>query len=182
MQSKNQATQSLVPDSPYHEKAAEIQLVILDIDGVLTDGRLYYGNNGEAIKVFDVKDGLGIKQLQKAGIEVALLSNGRSEEMVLARAQDLGIKTVYVGRSPKITILESWLKERALEPTHVAYIGDDLNDIPVLEAVGLSACPHDAVDAVKKTVDIQLAKKGGRGAVREFSDHLLTARQATVDA
>ena len=150
-----------------------LKMIVLDIDGVLTDGRLYYGADGEALKAFNVKDGMGIKQLQHAGLEVALLSNGRADRLVAARANDLGIKTFYVGRAKKLDILNLWLKERDFGAGSIAYMGDDLNDLPIMDAVGFTISPQDAAPAVLAEVDLVIDRNGGDAAVRAFADWLL---------
>ena len=149
-----------------------IRLLILDVDGVLTDGKIIYNDRGEEIKAFDVRDGHGLKLLMRSGIEVAFIT-GRESKVVIHRARDLGIEQVYQNVTNKIEIYEKILKERKLEDKNVGFIGDDLVDIPVLRRVGFSAAVLDAVPEVKEIVDYVAGKKGGAGAVREICELLL---------
>jgi 3-deoxy-D-manno-octulosonate 8-phosphate phosphatase (KDO 8-P phosphatase) len=152
---------------------ADIKLLVLDVDGVMTDGGMYFTENGDQFKKFNTKDGMGIMNLQKKGIEVCIISNGFKGESIKARAQILGITKCYVGRDPKLGILETWVKEMKIDLLNVAMIGDDINDLSIMEKVGLSAAPIDAVPQVLERATITLAKKGGEGCVREFIDNFL---------
>jgi 3-deoxy-D-manno-octulosonate 8-phosphate phosphatase (KDO 8-P phosphatase) len=149
--------------------------VILDVDGVLTDGRLHYGPQGEALKVFDVRDGHGIKLLRAAGIEVAILS-ARRAEMVTVRARELGIAHVIQGESDKRAGLQRLLAATRMQAAHCAYIGDDWPDLPVLAQVGLPATVADAAPEVRRAAAWTAAARGGRGAVREFAEFILRAQ------
>lgn len=151
-----------------------IKLVILDVDGVFTDGGLYYSSAGEDAKRFNVKDGMAIKKAMDKGFDFGIISASLKSEVVEIRAKILGIKNVYVGTTPKLEILESWLYEKGLSYENVAYIGDDINDIPILEKVGLSAVPADGVDAAKRSASIVLKKGGGQGCIRELIEGYLT--------
>ena len=153
-------------------KLKDIRLILLDVDGVLTDGRIGLLPGGEEIKFFSIYDGLAIRLAMKVGWEVGFLS-GRTSEEVAARARELGIQIVVQGSRDKIKDLEKILEERNLEASEVAYMGDDLPDLPVLKRVGFSAAPDNAVEAVKNTVDYVTHEKGGNGAVREIVDLLL---------
>lgn len=157
------------------EKLKPIKLLLLDVDGVLTDGKILYNDTGEEIKAFDVKDGHGIKLLLRSGMEVALVT-GRESQVVLHRARDLGIEQVYQNVKNKIEIYETILKEKKLSDTSVAFIGDDLVDIPVLRRVGFSATVWDAMPEVKEVVDYTASRRGGEGAVREICELLLKAQ------
>ncbi len=151
-----------------------IKLLVLDVDGTLTDGGIYISESGEQSKKFNVKDGMGIVQVQKAGIAVGIISHSNSSGMVEKRASMLKIKHVYVGKQSKLEVLEDWAAKLELSLSEVAYIGDDLNDLEAMEAVGVSACPADAAQLVREKADHVLTKDGGKGAVREFIDlHLL---------
>lgn len=151
-----------------------IKLLILDVDGTMTDGGIYIMENGQQFKKFNSRDGMGIKLLQKAGIEVGIISNGKTASMVKTRADMLGMSRCYVGELPKMEVLNSWMAELGIDLSQVGMVGDDINDLPVMEKAGLSACPADAVKAVKEKVDIVLQLKGGEGCVRELIDnHLL---------
>lgn len=150
-------------------------MLILDVDGVLTDGFVIIDDNGHETKNFNVRDGHGLKMIQRYGIKVALLT-GRQSEVVKHRARDLGIKEIHQKVFNKKEVFAKILKKNKLTADQVAFIGDDIVDIPVLKAVGFSAAVADAVDVVKKTVDYITKNNGGRGAVREICDMLLQAQ------
>lgn len=155
------------------EKANNIQMVIMDCDGVLTDGSMIFTAEGDELKVFNAKDGMGIVQLHKKGIKTGIISAGIEPRPIYKRAEMLGIENVYVGTRPKIEVLNEWLNELGILPENVAYIGDDLSDLSIMEIVGFTACPADAVAAVREAVDIILPLKGGEGVVREWIDRYL---------
>lgn len=155
------------------EKLQHIKLLLLDVDGVLTDGGVYMDANGVESKKFNAKDGVGIKALLKQGIQVGIISAAKSKEIVLKRAEMLDIKLVYVGMEEKLTILEQWMQQYEFKKEEVAYIGDDIIDYQILKNVGISACPADAHESIIDEVDIILNHKGGEGCVREFIDLLL---------
>lgn len=153
---------------------ADLKMLVMDCDGVLTDGGMTFTKSGDEIKRFNAKDGLGLKQLQKSGWQLGIISAGISTGLVEKRAQMLGIERVYVGQAPKLEILDQWLADLGLKYQEVCYIGDDLSDLPILERVGYSACPANAVKAVLQAVDQVLQLPGGEGCVRELiDDHLL---------
>ncbi|WP_416868101.1 MAG: KdsC family phosphatase [Imperialibacter sp.] len=152
-----------------------IRLLILDVDGTLTDGGIYIMEDGSQFKKFNSRDGMGIRLLQKAGIEVGIISNGKTTSMVQARADMLGMTKCYVGEAKKMDVLEAWMTEMGIGLDQVGMVGDDINDLPVMEKAGLSACPADAVKAVKEKADIVLQLKGGEGCVRELIDNYLLA-------
>jgi 3-deoxy-D-manno-octulosonate 8-phosphate phosphatase (KDO 8-P phosphatase) len=152
-----------------------IRLLVLDVDGVLTDGRLYYGPRGEALKVFHVHDGQGLVQLQRAGVAVAVIS-GRRSPMVSTRCRELGIRHVFQGASDKLPVLERLLRRLRLTAAECACVGDDLPDLPLIERVGLSYAVADAVPAVRRRADRVTRARGGRGAVREVCEQLLRGR------
>ena len=149
-----------------------IRLVAFDVDGVLTDGSITYDENGVEYKTFNVKDGCGIVRLHSAGIVTAIIT-ARNNGTVFHRAKNLGIKELYQGQKNKIEKLEELLAKYSLSYDEVAYMGDDLPDICILEKVRLAGCPADAVDEVKKISNWHALKNGGRGAVREFCDYIL---------
>ena len=151
----------------------KIKLLVLDVDGTLTDAGVYILEDGSQFKKFNARDGLGIKMAMKAGIEVGLISHSLVTQMVESRANMLGMKYYYVGQESKLDILNGWIEKLNLTLDEVAFIGDDVNDKEIMEAVGLTACPSDAVEAIKKVADILLSKKGGKGCVREFIDEYL---------
>lgn len=153
-------------------KFSSVKLLALDVDGVLTDGGLYYTETGEEFKKFNVKDGLGLKLLMQNGIQVAILSSSNSQA-TLHRAELLGVKYVFIGIEDKLTQLQLLCQQLGLELGQVAYMGDDLVDLPVMQAVG---CPIAVADAMPKNQDVAIyitQKKGGEGAVREVCDLLI---------
>ncbi|HSY05320.1 MAG TPA: HAD hydrolase family protein [Steroidobacteraceae bacterium] len=149
-----------------------IRLLVLDVDGVLTDGRLYFGARGEAFKVFDVRDGYGIVQLQRAGVTVAVISKRRSP-MVVVRCRELGVRHVHQGVSDKLGVFARLCGRLRLTPAACACVGDDLPDLPLLRAAALSFAVADAHPEVRRAADIVTRQGGGRGAVREVCDRLL---------
>ncbi len=150
----------------------ELRLLLLDVDGVLTDGRLMILPNGEEVKVFSVYDGMAIQMAQRAGMEVAFLS-GRAGPATRHRAAELGVETVIEGSGDKLRDFEALLRSRQLEPAAVAYVGDDLPDLPVLQRVGFAAAPENAAAPVKSAVHYITRARGGHGAVREIVDLIL---------
>jgi 3-deoxy-D-manno-octulosonate 8-phosphate phosphatase (KDO 8-P phosphatase) len=152
-----------------------IRLLILDVDGVLTDGRLYFGPRGEALKVFDVRDGFGLVQLQRAGFAVAVVS-GRRSPMVAVRCRELGVRHLYQGVADKLGVFARLCARLKLTPAACAFVGDDIADLPMIRAAGLSFAVADADRAVRRAADIVTRRPGGRGAVREVCDHLLALR------
>jgi YrbI family 3-deoxy-D-manno-octulosonate 8-phosphate phosphatase len=154
-------------------KTKNIKLFVVDIDGVLTDGGMYFSESGDQMKKYNTKDGMGIMKLQEKGIQVAFLSSGFTNKMISSRAEMLGVKLCYVGRDKKIDVLSQWLTDLSLDFKQVAYLGDDVNDLGCIRKVGLSACPSNALNTVKTEVDIILSLKGGGGCAREFIDNYL---------
>ncbi|OGR04352.1 MAG: hypothetical protein A2520_00045 [Deltaproteobacteria bacterium RIFOXYD12_FULL_53_23] len=155
--------------------AKEIRLLLLDVDGVLTDGSVVYAQSGSELKSFNTKDGFGIRLLQEAGVEVGLIT-ARSSEAVQRRAQDLKLAHVYQGVRNKIDIFARILAEQQLVAKEVAYMGDDWLDLPLLSRVGLAVTVADAVAEVKAVVHYVTRREGGRGAVREVCDLIIEAR------
>lgn len=149
---------------------SKIKLVVADVDGTLTDAGVYITANGDEIKKFNAHDGMGMRILLEAGIEVGIISSSITTKMVEKRAEMLGLKYCYVGMDSKLTVLERWRKELGLDYSEIAFMGDDINDKEVMEKVGLSACPSNAVDSIKCLADIVLERKGGEGCFREFVD------------
>ena len=156
-------------------KAENIKLLILDVDGVLSDGKVYFSNQGDELKSFNIKDGLGIKLLQKSGIQVAIIT-GRDSKIVAHRANELGIKLVFQGRSDKRATFNELLEQLNLNADQVAHMGDDLPDMPLMKMAGLGLCVSDAHQFVQQHADWVAQTKGGEGAVREVADWLLTAQ------
>ena len=167
-------------DRIMHKKIEAVRLFILDVDGVLTDGRIIMDDNGREIKQFDVRDGHGLKLLMRYGIGVVLLT-GRKSAVVEHRARDLGIEEVHQGIWNKVEVSESILQNRDLRYDQVAFVGDDIVDIPLLRRVGFSVAVADAADEVKRIVDFVTQKKGGRGAVREICEIILLAQDKWAD-
>lgn len=163
------------------QRAARIRLVVLDVDGVLTDGRLYYGPHGEAMKVFDVRDGHGIKMLLGRGIEVAILS-ARDSPIVAQRARELGIARVLQGRGDKARAFNELLAETKVSADETAFVGDDLPDLPVLRQAGLAATVDDARDEVKAVAHWIAPRPGGRAAVRAIAEFILRAQAVDITA
>ena len=149
-----------------------IKLVLLDVDGTLTDGGIYRGNNGEELKRFNVKDGYAIVNAQKLGIEFGIIT-GRKSELVEIRSNELKIKYLYQGISEKTVILEEIMQKTGLKKEEIAYMGDDLNDILIMKQSGLTGTPKDAADEVIQIADFVSEKNGGSGAVREFVEYIL---------
>jgi len=155
--------------------ANNIKLLLLDVDGVLTDGRLYFTNSGEEFKSFHTLDGHGIKMLMSTGVDVGIIT-GRQSEIVRKRCADLGIKILFQGREDKLNVLHQIITEKSITHDSIAYAGDDLPDLPVLRAVGLSFSVPGGHDAVTTAVHAITDAHGGSGAVREITDYLITAR------
>lgn len=156
------------------ERAARVELLVLDVDGVLTDGGMYYGSTGEALKRFDVKDGHSLVMARLTQLKVAWLS-ARSSPAVEARARELRITSLIQGERYKRAALEKLLAEVGIAASACAYMGDDLNDLPPLAVVGLPACPADAVLEVRQQALFIAQNPGGRGAVRELVELCLRA-------
>jgi 3-deoxy-D-manno-octulosonate 8-phosphate phosphatase (KDO 8-P phosphatase) len=154
------------------KKIAPIKLAIFDVDGVLTDGGLRYGPNGEELKVFNTLDGHGLKMLMDSGVSVAIIS-GRSSKALEKRAKDLGIKHLVMGVADKAIAYRAMLKKLKLSENEVASIGDDIVDLPILLHCGFSACVPSAPDDVKSRVDVITKKYGGHGASREFCEMIM---------
>ena len=157
------------------DRAAKIRLLILDVDGVLSDGLIYMGNNGEELKAFNVRDGYGIRCALTSEIEVAIIT-GRNAKLVEDRCKTLGITHLYLGQSDKLLAFHELLNKLAVSADEVAYIGDDLIDWPVMAEVGLSIAVADAHPLLLPRADYVTRINGGRGAVREVCDLLLLAQ------
>ncbi|MGE5400414.1 MAG: KdsC family phosphatase [Ignavibacteriales bacterium] len=158
------------------ERARKIKFVLTDSDGVLTDTGVYYGENGEMLKRFSIRDGMGVERLKLlTGIETGIIT-GENSEPVKRRAEKLNITELYLHCKDKAAQLDKILIAKNLEASEVAYIGDDTNDLEIIERVGLSACPADAVSFVKKTADYICSSKGGGGAFREFVELIIFAQ------
>jgi len=156
-------------------KAAEIKMIILDVDGVMTDGRTFVNEQRIEAKAFSYRDGFGIYMASKVGIKFGIIT-GRKSPIVELRAEQLGIEEVHQGFENKDVILEDILKRNGINYNEVAYMGDDLFDIPVMRVVGLSATPADGEDEVKAVTDWVAPRNGGHGAVRDFIELILKAK------
>jgi 3-deoxy-D-manno-octulosonate 8-phosphate phosphatase (KDO 8-P phosphatase) len=159
----------------FHPALRRARLLVLDVDGVLTDGRLYYGAKGEALKTFHVRDGHGVKQVAAAGITIAIIS-GRKSPAVARRARELGIKHVFQGVSDKLAVLGKLLAKLGVPAEHCVCVGDDTPDAPVLAAAGLGIAVADAHADARAVAQLVTSLPGGRGAVREVCDWLVAAR------
>jgi len=162
-------------DPALRERAEKIRLLVLDVDGVLTDGRLYFDNAGKEMKAFNTRDGLGMKALQRCGIEVAVIT-GRKSEIVSQRMAQLDIRHVYQGRVDKLNAFTHLLEATGLDAEQVCFAGDDWIDLPVLLRVGLAISVADADAHVKKHVHWVTQRNGGEGAVREICNLILAAQ------
>jgi 3-deoxy-D-manno-octulosonate 8-phosphate phosphatase (KDO 8-P phosphatase) len=162
---------------PQRSLLRRLRLLVLDVDGTLTDGRLYYGADGEALKAFDVRDGHGMRLLSLAGVKLALLT-GRRADLVEARSRELSIEHVIGKSRAKGEAIERLAAEAQVPLAETAFMGDDVNDLPALRKVALSCAPRDAASEVLREVDWVSSRDGGRGAVRELCELLLAARGA----
>ncbi len=156
-------------------KAAGIKLLLLDVDGVLTDGRIIIDDNGIETKQFDVRDGQGISLLMRAGIDVGFIT-GRTSRVVDHRARDLGVRLVFQGISDKLSCYDEIKRQLALKDNQIAFVGDDMVDLPVLSRVGLSLSVSDGWPELSGAVDYITAAPGGHGAVREVAELLLKSQ------
>ena len=150
-----------------------IKLLVLDVDGVMTDGGMYFTESGDQFKKFNTKDGMAILHLTKSDFQVAIISSGFRGESVHRRAEMLGIQHCTVSRDSKMDTLNKLCSTLGIGLENVAMIGDDVNDLAVMKKIGLAACPRDAVNSVKQVCDIILTLKGGQGCVREFIDQYI---------
>lgn len=150
----------------------KIKMLVMDVDGTLTDGQIYIGPNGETMKVFSCKDGLGIKELlPKLGI-IPVIITGRNSIIMENRAKELHIQELYQGVADKLPLLKQIAQRHGLTAEEIAYIGDDLNDLDCVNYCGLTACPQDAEEAIRRIVSYVCPREGGRGAVRDFIEYM----------
>jgi YrbI family 3-deoxy-D-manno-octulosonate 8-phosphate phosphatase len=149
-----------------------LKAVVMDVDGVLTDGGMYYGPSGEMMKKFNTKDGMAMELLQKAGIRIAWIT-GEQTDIVKKRAEKLNVSDIYTGVKDKLNSLNMFLSKYNISYDYVCYMGDEVNDIEAMKKVGVSVAVQDAVSEVKALADIVLTKKGGEGAVRELAELIL---------
>ena len=156
---------------------ANIRLLVMDVDGVMTDGKITYTSDGQELKSFNIKDGLGIKRAQASGIETAIIT-GRTSPIVERRARELGIAHLVQGREDKLAALSDLVGQLNLSLDQVAYIGDDLPDLTAIESVKLGACPADAAIEVKSKANWVSTRSGGDGCVRELCDLLVSHKSS----
>ncbi|MBV6644394.1 MAG: HAD-IIIA family hydrolase [Cyclobacteriaceae bacterium] len=150
-----------------------IKLLVLDVDGTMTDAGVYIMEDGKQFKKFNARDGIGIRMAMKAGIEVGIISHSLVSQMVDARANMLGMKYYYTGQRSKLEVLNEWIHELEISLDQVAFIGDDVNDLEIMNHVGHTACPADAVPPIKEIANHVLSLRGGEGCVREYIDKFL---------
>ena len=155
----------------------KIKLLLTDVDGVLTDTGVYYSVSGEELKRFSLRDGMGVERLRKlAKIDTGIIS-GEKSLLVRKRADKLDIDELHLGIKNKLSVLNKICKSKGLSEDEIAYVGDDVNDLEVIQAVGVSACPSDAMKEITSKVDIVLENKGGHGAFREFAEILIESKK-----
>ena len=158
------------------EQAKKIKLLILDVDGVLTDGRIIYDNYGDELKFFNVNDGLGVFLLRKAGIKTVIIT-ARKTRAVVKRAKDMRVAAVYSNHY-KLGIYQKVLKKFGVKDEEVCFMGDDLLDLPLIKRAGLAACPPNAVEEVRNSSHYVTQKHGGKGAVREVIEIILKSQNS----
>jgi 3-deoxy-D-manno-octulosonate 8-phosphate phosphatase (KDO 8-P phosphatase) len=159
------------------DKAKKIKLLLLDVDGVLTDNRLIYGDDGQEYKAFYTRDGHAMVLIQKSGIDIGIIT-GRKSDLVTKRMQDLKVKHVYQGVPDKLPTFEALMDKLNIQLDQVAYMGDDILDLPILRRVGLSSCPKDSDPEVLNRVDYVSEFNGGRGAVRDLCEFIMKAQDS----
>ncbi len=161
-------------------RAKKIKLVISDNDGVFTDNGVYYSERGEEMKRYSIRDGMGVERLRNIGIDTAIMT-GEVSPSIMKRAEKLGMKRLYLGVKDKLAMLATLLEETGLQKHELAYIGDDVNDREILDAIapfGLTGCPRDATIFVEPSVHYRSAADGGYGAFRDFAEWLIALRTA----
>ncbi len=162
-----------------NEKLVKIKLLVMDVDGTLTDSAMYYSERGEELKRFSTRDGMAITLLHKNSIDTAILTS-ESSKIAVARAEKLKIKHIVTGSRNKTQAIEDLSKKLSLKIENIAYIGDDVNDAHAMRLVGYSACPSDAVEQIQDIADHICSKTGGNGAVREFAELILKSQNKSV--
>ena len=175
--STRQISKRVLPSRSRGNILKKLRLFATDVDGVLTDGGMYFGESGEEMKKFQAHDGMGIKLLQAEGIITAIITM-ENTKLVARRAEKLGIPEIHQGVRDKLAVIRQLVEKYQLTLDQAAYMGDDVNDLPALRAVGFSGAPADCVDPVRRAAHYLCRKKGGDGAVREVVDLILTARGA----
>ena len=157
------------------ERAKQIKLIIFDVDGVLTDGSLYFSDDGQEMKAFNSRDGHGMKMLRESGVEVAIIT-GRTSNVVTHRMENLGIKHVYQGQHEKLPAFLTLIDKLGVKADEVAYVGDDVIDLPIMRRVGLAVAVQDAHGWVKRHAHWQTPNDGGRGAARDICELIMEAQ------
>jgi 3-deoxy-D-manno-octulosonate 8-phosphate phosphatase (KDO 8-P phosphatase) len=165
-----------IPMSDFNARAAKVRLVLTDVDGVLTDGGVFYGSDGEVMKRFNIRDGMGVERLRDIGVEVGIIT-GEKSESVVRRAEKLRIELVHLYAKDKKATLEEILSKHEYESEEIAYIGDDVNDIEIMQMVGLPACPADAFHETKEAAKYVCRRPGGHGAFRELCELIIDAKK-----
>lgn len=161
------------------EKACRIRLLLTDCDGVLTDGGVYYSKDGEELKLFSMRDGMGVERLRKlVNVETGVVT-GETSEIVKRRVEKLQIKEYHAGSSDKLHTLKEIMRNNDFSPEEIAYIGDDSNDLEIMSNAGLSACPADALPFIREMAHLVMDSKGGHGAFREFAEIIIFLKQKT---
>lgn len=163
-------------EEKFREKAARIKLLLTDVDGVLTDNGVYYSELGEVMKRFSIRDGMGVERLRNICRIVTGIITGETSPSVIRRAEKLGIGELHVGVKDKLGRLAEILERNQLEWEEIAFIGDDVNDLAVIEKAGITACPADAMTTVRQAAHYVCENKGGDGAFREFAEWLISLR------
>ena len=158
------------------KKCLEIKIVITDVDGVLTDGGMFFSKNGEMLKKFNTRDGMGVELLRNYKIPVVIITRENSK-IVLSRAKKLLIKEIFIGVKKKELLLPKICKKYQIKKNNVAYIGDDINDLEILKQVGFSASPRDGISIIKKKSDYVCKSKGGEGVLREIADLIISCQK-----
>ncbi|MBF0559401.1 MAG: HAD-IIIA family hydrolase [Nitrospirae bacterium] len=162
--------------SSVKEKAQKIRLLLTDVDGVLTDTGVYYSDAGELMKRFSIRDGMGVERLRDiANVETGIVT-GEKSASIKKRADKLQIAELHLGIKRKVAVLEEIMLRTSLNNEQIAYIGDDMNDLEIIESVGLSACPSDSFPAIRKNVDFLCSSGGGQGAFREFAEFIIASK------
>lgn len=159
----------------FEERARAVRMIVFDVDGVLTDGSLFYGDQGEEYKAFNSRDGHGIKMLRASGVETGIIT-GRTSQVVLHRARNLGIVQIFQGAEDKLEAFRKLLEATRLEPAQIAYMGDDLVDLPVIKRCGLAITVPDAPEEVKGHCHVVTMAGAGRGAAREACEMIMRAQ------
>lgn len=160
-------------------KLKKIKMLVMDVDGTMTDCSVYYSQHGEELKRFSIRDGMGIELLRLANIKIAIITTENSP-IVLSRAKKLKIEDVITGSRDKAKSIKELAEKSDLTLEQIAYIGDDINDLEALKNVGFSACPHNAVDIIKENVDYICNNNGGEGAIREISEMILNSQNKSI--